>query len=359
MIKYRIFKLLLLLVIIVLGGWFCWSIFYQGKVFSKTPSLESTLRPGIYFVSANKLYLYDLTSTDSLPQKVINLSDNSSDNISEITLANKGYLYETKTTGGLSTIYRLNFVPQISEKAFSVLTPGLQNFSSFSKPQFSHDFNTVAFTAFSGGFESLFIYDLTNNKLTNLTPIQNQGLISDFAWSADDKSLAVVFSDLKSSTIKILSPIAQEQTLSTVFLSISQIVYLNKTLVICEKNSDDGITFLKEIDLSTKQIVTLSSVKLPSEIKIVRTSSDQKYLLYSADDATTKKSSLFLLNLDKNTNQKVNLPIMISDFYFSPDNSHIVYLTSDHRLYTIKVSDISSSQEIDIDNIIDNLISWR
>lgn len=285
------------------------------------------------------------------------------------------------------------------------------NSNKNTKPKWNPNGNKIAFLVNKKAKKKymLKVYDLKNNKINEITNLNDFSSITSFCWTADDNkiiisginnkrkelySINLITLDIKQLTsekcnIKSYKPLVSPSNKQIAFLqsiynitnlcimdidgmNIKKLASANSIKSFDWSNDSKNIVYIvnKIEEKDQLKVLNLPSFKnyiynTPNEIVNIRKikySPDNKYLAFIGSRLTTDNIYIYSFNENKYNNLTNNVTnIHISDFDWKIDSSFIYYSSNDYQYYNIFCISLDSFNILNITNTTSSniLLNYR
>jgi hypothetical protein len=353
-----IFYVLLFLVV----GYFLYVKFFPTLISSGDTVQQTGKEKGIYYSINNNLYKLnpDITNNTQIKDQVTQVQ--STGLVSNISFSkdNDYFIYDTVTSKNIAEIWKVYTNDNNSEKLFSALTPGLENFTNFRNPIISPDNTKIGFIATHGVIDDLFIQDLTKKQLTNLTNPVIQESINSWDWS--NNSNGIVFSTFVNNagfiyTIDLDKNLKKIYTDSAKFTKVNYLT--DKIVFLSNLTGESPSANIKGLKISDNSVTNLTDVANPKQVNSYNISTNKRSITYDLSDSQTKATDIYIEEVDGTNLLQVTTDNKSSSPIFSADGNKISYVIKDSGIYIMNINKTNITKILNSKEIINNLIIWR
>ena len=352
-----IFTIIYLLIFLV-GGYFLYTLYLKPYFTPEPVTPKTSEQIDLYFSDGGKLN-YVNTNEQQGSRKTTALKLASVGNIASFSLSRdkQYFFYEEVLTPQKSVIWKYNQTDNTSEKIFSALTPGLENFTSFKLPVLSPDNTKLAFVGQNPSGEYLYYYDFTDKSLTNLNASTPKTGVRQLAWSTNNASLY----DTSFSTNKtVISSTNSQKVSEQVWEGTGETTELKATkdtLVFGLKNGQ-AINIFSLVPL-TKKITQITDLTFPRTLGVFNIAPDQKSIVFEIKDASTSQSDIYYESLDGTNLIQITDDGKSSYPVISSDNGSILYFLKGSGLYKSNTNKTRKEKVLNYDGNINRIFTWR
>jgi len=347
--------------IFTLGGYFFYTKYYQKIISPEVATPKENKTENIYYSAVNSLYQLNPGILKQSPQEIPTIRLQSTGQVAqmEIVKADNIFFYDTLTPQNNWEIWKVSLNDNSSEKLFSNQTPGLENFKNFRDPQVSKDNLELAFIATHDEIDNLFLYNLKNKNLTNLSHQLFQGKIDSYSWSPDSQKLFFSSSSSDQGTIYQIDVGKKLDKLWEGPGQINKITGLKDKVIfsLTESGENPNIN-LNLLTLSDKQKKAITNLTLPKQVKNFQLSLNGDYLVAEVAEKDQQKSDLYLLKSDGTNLLQLTDDGRSSKAVFSPEGSKIAFWVKGDGIYIMNINKNQRQKILNYEENIDQILRW-
>lgn len=326
--------------------------FFNPKSGTDIPQVNR--REMIYYTTDNNLYQLNpkILTQNSNDIPTIRLQSTGEINNLQIDTQRNVFYYEVLTPKKESEIWKVSVSSNSSEILFSKKTSGLENYTHFRSPKISPDKKLLGFLATRENQDDLFLFNLDSSALKNFSLNKITSSISDFSWAPVGEKVAVISKKNNKYSIDFLTEKSAEN-FNESDNTLNNILYLKDRIIVSENKNI--VSYL----LSDKSKVPITDLVSPKEVILFEVSINGEKIVFEAKDNQTKKTDLYVLNVDGSDLLQLTDDGASSLPVFSPKGDKIAFWIKKTGIYTMTITKENKQKVLNSEVMINNILSWR
>jgi len=344
------------------AGYFLYHKYYaklsQPEVSTKFSKKEE--QNYIYYASGNNLYQLNPGVLTQSPQEVPTIRLQSTGKVArmEIDRSDRLFFYDTLTPQNDWEIWQVSLTDNVSSKIFSNQIAGLENFKNFRQPQVSPDNQKLAFLASHDNVDNIFIYQIKEKSLENLSDQVFQGKISSLSWSPDGEKIVLAGNEPSTNSLQSLDLNRKKDKLWEGVGQIQKVIWLPQTIVFSLQETKDNQLTVNLYSLENQTKKPLTDVAFPKIISDFQVSADKTYLVFEIEDTQTKKTDLYLEKSDGTNILQLTDDGQSLQAVFSPEGNKITYWLKGSGIYLMNINKTSNQKILNDEEGAIKILLW-
>ena len=287
--KTTILFVILYLVIFVSVSWWAYNKYFRNTsaISGETQTISFNKNKTIFYTIENNLYLLNSDNLNKSTNQIGTLRLQSTGEVQTINFDQKNefIVYSSINPQNASEIWKVDLADNHSEKIFAKEIPGFENYTNFRSPKMS---NTERFMVFiaklsaNSGVDDIFLWDIEQNSIENLTKQTIKSKISAICWSGSEQKIYYAAEDTTGSLVSLMDLKAINQN---VFVSPDKITRMEATrdrliLSLQDANLTTNLSYI--LYAKPQSIIPITDLASPKTLVNFDLSSDFKKIIYHA-----------------------------------------------------------------------------